>query len=314
MPIKIHHQLTDDASFAGGWFSIGNFDGVHRGHRAMISLLVENAKRDGLPSVVFTFDPPPVALLAPERVPPQLSSIERKAELLEPMGVTDLLVFPTHRELLELSAQEFFDDVIRGKLNAQGLVEGPNFFFGKNRTGNVEMLKRLCEAASITCEIVAPIETNGNLISSTCIRNMIKTGQIDRAIEMLGHPYQIHGLVTEGSKRGRELGFPTANLVQIPTLVPGEGVYSGTTIVDGNAYAAAIHIGPNPTFDEFNKKVEVHIIDFHGDLYGTILTVDFIKKLREIHPFSDSQELIGQLRRDIEQARKSAAKSLKGNS
>lgn len=303
MPIRIHQQLEHSAPFAGGWFSIGNFDGVHRGHQRMVECLVERARKANLPAVVFTFDPPPVAILAPEHVPPQLSSVERKAELLESMGVTDLLVYPTNRELLELSATEFFKQIIQEQLNARGLVEGPNFFFGKNRGGDVNMLKRLSQSNDIECEVVDPVVTNGNLISSTCIRNMIKSGKMQEAVTMLGHSYQLQGIVTEGSKRGRELGFPTANLEQIATLIPAEGVYAGLVLMNDRRLPAAVHIGPNPTFDEFNKKVEVHLLDFTGELYGQQLTVEFVSKLRDTHPFESRDALVAQLQKDIYQTR-----------
>ena len=197
-------------SFRGGYASIGNFDGVHRGHQSMLNALISRAKSDGVPSVAVTFDPHPIALLRPEATPPPLTSIEYRAELLGRYGVDVMIVLPTDRQLLALTAEEFFDRIVRGELHAKGLVEGPNFFFGRNRSGNVTVLRSLCTAHGLSFDVVPPVTVDEQLVSSSVIRSLIESGDIGHAVRLLGHPYRVSGVVGRGAERGRTLGLPTA--------------------------------------------------------------------------------------------------------
>jgi riboflavin kinase/FMN adenylyltransferase len=287
----------------GGAVSIGNFDGVHRGHRQIVERLRAAAARRGGPSVVFTFEPHPVRLLRPEQAPPPLTWTERKADLLAELGVDAMIAFPTDMQLLQLTAERFFAQIVVEQLRASAMVEGPNFFFGKNRAGNVQRLEQLCQQNAVELEIVEPIQQGEAFVSSSRIRRALADGEATAAAEMLGKPYRIRGLVTHGAGRGRGLGFPTANLDAVDTLIPGRAVYAAQVRVGQQAYAAAVHVGPNPTFGEAADKVEVHLIGFSGSLYGSVLEVDFLAKLRTIRTFEGVEQLRDQLQRDIRDAR-----------
>lgn len=298
--MQLLHQFDNTAGYRGGIVSIGNFDGVHRGHKKLISVLVERAKQLGVPAIVFTFDPHPIAILSPEHTPPCLSTIERKAELLGQCGVDYLIAYPTDVPLLKLTPQQFYQQIISEQLDAKGLVEGPNFFFGRDRAGNIETLKQLSAEDQREVNIVEPTSDGDEMISSSRVRHRIVAGEIKEAIEMLGHPYRITGQVAAGEGRGRTLGFPTANLHEIETLLPENGVYAAVGEVDGKRYPAAVNIGSNPTFSETACKFEAHLIGCNDDLYGKTIHVDLLNRLRDIIPFSDAESLQAQLEQDIQ--------------
>jgi riboflavin kinase/FMN adenylyltransferase len=299
----IRHLEGLPASARGGAVSIGNFDGVRRGHVAIVQKLLERAKAVGGPAIVFTFDPHPVRILRPEQSPPPLTWTERKAELLACQGVDWIVAYPTDEALLQLSATEFFARIVRSCLAAKALVEGPNFYFGHNREGTIERLGQLCGNADISLDIVAPVEIGGKIVSSSRVRDLIRAGNVDDANQLLSAPYRIRGMVTHGAGRGAKIGFPTANLSAVDTLLPAHGVYAGRTIVDGTAYPAAINLGPSPTFSDAMARVEVHLIGYDQTLYGQPLEVDFLARLRDIRPFASAEALVEQLRSDVEQAK-----------
>jgi riboflavin kinase/FMN adenylyltransferase len=296
-------QLLDGfdsaAGYQGGYVSIGNFDGVHRGHQSMISRLVDRAQASGVPAVVLTFDPHPIKLLRPELAPPSLSTIERKAELLGGCGVDFVVAYPTDRALLELTSEEFFRRIVLDELAACGMIEGPNFQFGHNRAGDVGTLKSLCDENGLTLDIVDAVETDGRVVSSSIVRSLIHAGELAEAAALLGHAYRLRGTVVEGAGRGRSLGFPTANLGGIATMLPADGVYAARCAVDGEQYPAAIHIGPNPTFDDDRQKVELHLIGFDGDLYSKVLAVDLVDRVRGTQSFESASDLQSQVREDL---------------
>jgi riboflavin kinase/FMN adenylyltransferase len=298
LPIVRHlEELTD--AMRGGAVAIGNFDGVHRGHLKIVERLLQRAAEVSGPAVIFTFDPHPVRILRPTECPPPLTWTERKAQLLAAYGVDRVVAYPTDRALLELSAREFFHRIVCQALGARGVVEGPNFFFGRGREGNVETLREFCGAAGISLDVVEPCVLDGELVSSSLVRRLVAEGNVSRARRMLSSPYRIRGMVTHGVGRGAELGYPTANLEAIDTLLPAEGVYAGVGWVNGTARPAAIHIGPNPTFGEGHLKVEVHLIDYDDALYGQPLEVEFLDRLRGVVTFADQASLIAQLDKDI---------------
>ena len=292
------------AGFSAGAVTIGNFDGVHRGHAQLIKQLRRRAAEFGGPSVVFTFEPHPVRLLRPAEAPAPLTWLARKAELLSLLGVDAVVAYPTTREFLSLTAREYFEQIIREKLDTRAIVEGPNFFFGKGREGNVELLADFCNASSISLDVVDPLTTDDDLISSSRVRAAISAGDVDTANEWLTQPYRIRGMVTHGAGRGATIGFPTANVSAVDTLLPGPGVYAGVSLTGGKRYQTAINVGPNPTFGEDRMKVEAHLIDFNGSLYGEPLEVDFVNRLRDIQRFDSPDALIAQLRNDVDRARK----------
>lgn len=292
-----------------GAVSIGNFDGVHWGHARIVAQLRAMAERVGGPAVVFTFDPHPVRLLRPELAPPPLTWTDRKAELLAGLGVDAVVAYPTDRQLLSLLPQEFFDQIVRGQLEAQGMVEGPNFYFGRDRAGTVDVLRELCTQANVELEVVQPLRigTSDEFISSSRVRRLIAAGDVDLARQMLTQPYRIRGMVTHGAARGAQIGFPTANIEAIDTILPGMGVYAGRTFVRGDCWPTALNLGPNPTFGEDEVKVEAHLIGYEGSLYGQAVEVDFLARLRDIQPFANVEALKEQLARDVRRADEIAA-------
>lgn len=294
-------------SLLHGAVTIGNFDGVHRGHARIVAELLAQAKAVGGPAVVFTFDPHPVVLLRPDAAPPPLTWTERKAELLEMLGVDAMIAYPTDDALLALTPQEFFDGIVRGRLASRAMVEGSNFCFGRRRAGDVRLLKDLCGQAEISLTVIEPLQIGNDTVSSSRVRDLIRAGNVAAAAGMLTQPYRIRGLVTHGAARGGRLGFPTANVAGIDTLLPAPGVYAGRAITDGNQWPAAINLGSNPTFGEQACKVEVHLIGFAGALYGRPLEVDFLARLRDIRPFASVDELKGQVAKDVEASRQIAS-------
>jgi riboflavin kinase/FMN adenylyltransferase len=290
-----------------GAVSIGNFDGVHRGHVAIVQRLLERAEAVGGPAIVFTFDPHPVRLLRPEQCPPPLTWTERKAELLAAQGVDWVVAYPTDEALLALSAAEFFNQFILQALAARALVEGPNFYFGHNREGTIDRLNELAVNAGVSLDIVHPVISGGAIVSSSRVRELIGKGQLEEANELLSAPYRIRGIVMHGAGRGAKIGFPTANLSGIDTLLPAIGVYAGLAWIGGSSYAAAINLGPSPTFGDAIIRVEVHLLDYAEPLYGQALEVDFLARLRDIRPFASPAELVEQLRRDVEQVKRIAS-------
>ena len=266
------------------------------------------AESVGGPATVLTFDPHPVRVLRPDQAPPPLTWTNRKADLLAELGVDVVIAWPTDRELLSLSHIDFFESIVVGQIAARAMVEGPNFFFGHNREGNVDRLADLCKGRGINLEIVVPVIDGDDFVSSSRVRHAIAAGDVDTARAMLTQPYRIRGMVTHGAGRGKSIGFPTANLSAIDTLTPPPGVYAGQAFVDGNTHAAAVHIGPNPTFGEHAVKVEVHLLGYDDSLYGSVIEVAFYSRLRDIVEFDSVDELKKQLKRDIEASRKLAAK------
>lgn len=284
---------------AFGAVSIGNFDGVHRGHARIVERLIAAARKVGGPSVVFTFDPHPVRLLRPSEAPPPLTWTDRKAELLGELGVDIVIAYPTDEWLLGLSAEDFFRWTVVERLQARAMVEGPNFFFGRNRQGDTAVLGALCDRFGVKLEIVEPLLVAGDYVSSSRVRQAVRQGDVALAASLLTRPYRIRGMVTHGAARGARIGFPTANVDAIDTVLPGQGVYAGSAIVGDATWPAAVNIGPNPTFGEHAVKVEAHLIGFHGSLYGQPLEIDFLARLRDTCKFASLDSLQEQLRQDV---------------
>ncbi len=312
--MKLVHNLADlpdelRGQLQRGAVSVGNFDGVHLGHARIIETLVKAAERVEGPAIVLTFDPHPARLLRPEQAPKPLTWIERKAELLAALGVDVTIAYPTDEALLRLSAREFFDEILRRRLDVRAMVEGPNFRFGRDRQGTIETLQGFTTEAGNELEVVDALRQGGDYISSSRLRSLIAEGDVQSAGRMMTAPYRIRGTVSRGMGRGAKIGFPTANLEDIDTLLPGEGVYAGAAYRGGDRWPAAINLGSNPTFDETTKKVEVHLIGFDEPLYGEALEVEFLSRLRDIRPFEDVEALKKQLAEDVKQAMNIAVKA-----
>lgn len=299
-------------SAAGRWsgdapacaVAVGNFDGVHIGHAEIARRLITAARRIDAPAVVFTFDPHPAAIVRPDAAPQPLTTASRRAELLLALGVDAVLVQPTDRNLLSLTAEAFYGDILRGRLRAAALVEGVDFRFGAGRQGDVRLLEALTATDGVILEVVPPVVVDGMAVSSSRLRSLIAAGDVRAAGGLATAAYRITGTVVAGARRGGPLGFPTANLAAIATLLPAQGVYAGWgTIAGGHErYPAAIHIGPNVSFGATAVSVEAHLIGFTGDLYGATLHVDFLDRLRDTRRFASIEDLKTQLAADVARA------------
>lgn len=301
--LAIDWMTHPPADYTAGAITVGNFDGVHRGHRELLAACIAEATLVGGPAVVVTFDPPPLAVLIPSATKPPLTTTVDRNELLLAAGVTRVVSIKTDAALLSLEPEAFFEDVVMGLFRAKAVVEGFNFRFGRGRSGDTTELRRLCGKHGVRFREVQPLLDGGEPVSSSRIRTAIQSGDVGTAAALLGREYSIRGVVETGAKRGRTIGFPTANLGDVRTLLPGTGVYAVRAILDGLTHPAAANVGPNPTFGEDARKIEVHLIDFTGDLYGKELSVAFVKRLRETRPFGGVAELVEQLKRDVAEAR-----------
>jgi len=283
-----------------GAVTVGNFDGVHRGHAALIAELRARAHSVNGPAVAVTFDPHPIALLAPDRLLPLLTTVSDRAELLRAAGADAVVILKTTSELLSLEPREFLDSVFGERLAARAVVEGFNFHFGRGRAGSTATIADWCRESNLPFTVIPPFQWNGALVSSSRVREALERGDLSTAAELLCRPYRLRGLVGSGAKRGQAIGFPTANLDQPLTLVPGDGVFAARArLADGGEWPTAVNIGPNPTFGEQVRKVEAHLIGFAGNLYGQPLALDFIGRLRDIRKFGSAEELKSQLHSDI---------------
>jgi riboflavin kinase/FMN adenylyltransferase len=298
-PIWLNHDETPPAECRGGAVTVGNFDGVHLGHAHLIRTLCEQ----GRPAVIVSFDPHPLCLLAPERFQPLLTTPEDRAEFLHNCGADAVVLLRTTPDLLKLSAGEFFERILRDGFRPAAIVEGFNFRFGRDRTGGLDTLAALCQTVGIRFTEVPPLELDGAPVSSSRVRNALLVGDMVEAARLMGRSYRLRGMVGTGQRRGHTLGFPTANLEKVETLVPADGVYAVRVKWDEAIWPGAANVGANPTFGENARKIEVHLIDFAGDLYGKPLAVEFLRRLRVTRPFAGPDDLKVQLHKDIEQAR-----------
>ncbi|MFH5804785.1 bifunctional riboflavin kinase/FAD synthetase [Alienimonas sp. DA493] len=307
-------QIVVPPEARGGLLSVGNFDGVHRGHAAILSELKRLAKKRGVPAVAVTFDPHPVAVLRPEFTPALLTTHERRAELLRAGGADAVVRLPVDRNLLAHTAGQFFERVLLGAFGAVGVVEGGDFRFGKDRVGDVSTLRRWGRPHGWTVETVEAVTVDGAPVSSSRIRGLIAEGAVAEAARLLGRPHRLAGTVVSGEGRGRTLGFPTANLAKLDVLPPAPGVYAGRATVDGRNYPVALHLGPRPTFDAGPPTAEAHLLDFSGDLYGRRLAVDLLDRVRGVRAFENAEELKRQVLADVSAARRIATATPTGES
>ena len=291
------------ADCRGGVVAVGNFDGVHRGHAALVAAARAMAGRVGGPVVPVTFDPHPLQLLAPERYQPPLTTVAERARLLQTIGADHVIVLRTTPELLALSPEYFFETLVAGAVRARGVVEGFNFRFGHNRAGSNDTLRALCADAGIEFQDVPAFELAGRPVSSSRVRDAVAAGDMAEATKLLGRPYRVTGVVGTGMKRGRTIGFPTANLQGVATLLPADGVYAVAVTTAAGRYVGAAHVGPNVTFGEHARTVEVYLLDFSGDLYGQELSLEFIAQIRGTIKFSSVADLVAQMTRDVDKAR-----------
>ncbi|MFO0807247.1 MAG: bifunctional riboflavin kinase/FAD synthetase [Gemmataceae bacterium] len=282
-----------------GAVTVGNFDGVHRGHGALLQELRRQCGV-GEPAVVLTFDPHPLAVLAPERLKPLLTSPDQRAELLIASGADHVVIAETTPALLGMNAEDFLSVIVRDGLKARAMVEGYDFHFGRGRAGTNATIRDWGVRLGVRTTVVEPYSYGGQVVSSSKVRHALESGDVTAAAMLLGRRYRLTGDVLVGARRGRTIGFPTANMERTETLVPGDGVYAVIVrLPDGSQWPAAANVGPNPTFGDQARKVEVHVIGFTGDLYGAALTIEFVDRLRETRMFASVADLTAQLRIDV---------------
>jgi len=286
-------SLPDVEHADGRRVAVGTFDGVHLGHREVIA---------GADSVL-TFDPHPVSVVSPQHTPRLLTTPERKAELVAALGVQEMIVIPFDAAFAARSAAEFIDEVLVAALGAELVSVGENFRFGARAQGDVALLRADARFQTVVHPL---LEIDGEIVSSSHIRGLLLAGEVEQANRLLGERFQLRGEVLHGDARGRELGFPTANLLPEETLVcPGHGVYACIASAPGlNPRGAAVSIGVRPTFQTGRGElIEGYVLDFEGDLYGSELTLDFLARLRGERRFDDASSLVEQMRRDVQQTR-----------
>ena len=294
-----------------GWgrsvITIGVFDGVHRGHQAIVGHAVKRAHDLDLQSVVMTFDPHPAEVVRPGSHPAVLTEPVRKAELIEQLGVDALCVVPFTPAFSKLSPEAFVHDVLVEALHAAVVVVGDNFRFGHKAAGDVALLENLGRSFGFTVEESPLVSAEGVVFSSTYIRSCVDAGDVRAAAAALGRPHRLAGVVVRGDGRGREIGFPTANLmVHRYAAVPADGIYAARLIRGGAQAAelpAAVSIGTNPTFSGRERRVEAYVLDFDGDLYGERVGLDFVAHLREQRMYETLEPLVAQIGEDVEQTR-----------
>jgi riboflavin kinase/FMN adenylyltransferase len=312
--VKRWHGLD---SVPTGWghcvVTIGVFDGIHRGHQSIIGEAVRTAAERGVPSVLITFVPHPSEVVRPGSHPAVLTTIVRRAELVEQLGVDIFLPLPFTLEFSRMPPDEFIHEALVDRLHASAVIVGENFRFGHKAAGDVPLLTRLGERFGFTTHGVPLLAEDGTVLSATFVRSCVTAGDMRNAQAVLGRPHRIDGVVERGDQRGRALGFPTANLRTEPyTAVPADGVYAGRvvrldewgrTVPGGELGCAAISVGTNPTFEVRQRRVEAYVLDFVGDLYGTTLGVEFIERLRGMERFESVDALVAQMHTDVAKTR-----------
>jgi riboflavin kinase/FMN adenylyltransferase len=297
--MKVRHD-ADPTSNEPSVVAIGVFDGLHRGHQAVIAQLIELSRKYDATASVVTFDPSPASVLAPERAPRQLATIDQRLEGFATLGVDQVRVLTFSRELSRESARDFIDRVLVHDLAARCVLVGEDFHFGHNREGNLALLRAVGLERGFDV-VAAPTHGDGARWSSSAVRNALSAGDVDEARRVLGHPFTLRGVVAHGDNRGVALGFPTANLsVADDQALPAEGVYAGATFIDDTWWPAAISVGTRPQFYEDGALlVEVHVVGYEGLLYDRTLDVVFLSRLREQSTFSTIDELVAQIGRDV---------------
>jgi riboflavin kinase/FMN adenylyltransferase len=286
---------------------MGTFDGVHRGHRRVIGTAVEDAREHGLRPAVVTFDPHPLRVLQAADPPPLITDTDAKAEIAAALGMEELVAIPFTDELSQMEPEEFISDVLVGVLGTRRVSVGANFRFGHGARGDVDMLRSRPE---LETTVVPLVEHGDSPVSSSRIRDLVREGDVVAAADLLAAPYRMEGEVVSGDARGRELGMRTANIAPAAgVLVPREGIYAATARVDGREVPAAVSIGVRPTFeDDGDMRVEAHLIGWDGDLYGRRLRLTFLERLRDEVKFDSAEDLQRQMRADVEQVERIAAR------
>jgi riboflavin kinase/FMN adenylyltransferase len=284
--------------------TIGNFDGVHKGHLVLFDKVKEIANAIGGQSVVMTFDPHPIKIMKPGNGPPLRTWIKPKLRLISEAGIDVIFCLPFTRQFGSISGRDFVRDILVEGIGVQEVVVGYDYTFGNKRQGNINLLKDMGKELGFKVHVVEPVYLGQTLVSSTSIRNLVREGNLAEANRLLGRDYQISGVVIKGAGRGTKLlNIPTANLSPVDELIPKRGVYAVEVEMDTGRYYGVCNIGHNPTFGENPLSIEIHLLDFSGDILGKELAINFIKLLRKERPFNAEGELAEQIMKDIKRAR-----------
>lgn len=286
--------------------ALGNFDGIHLGHQRLIGEAVAIARRNNGTAAVLTFHPHPMAVLKPELAPPMLLDQEAKRRMMAELGVDILILLPFTLNFAQLSPEEFIKDVLVKQLNVKAIVVGYNYSFGHRGRGNPETIWKYADECCYTLSVIPPVKVGSQVVSSTLIRNKLAEGDVAAAQKLLGYYPFTEGTVVLGDRRGNTLGFPTAN-IDCPAgmMVPARGVYSVHVDMDGETYLGVANVGTKPTFNGSNQRIniEVHLLDFCGDIYGKKIKVKYVRRLRDERKFSSITDLVNQIQADVQSAR-----------
>jgi len=283
--------------------TLGVFDGLHLGHQRIMQTVVERAKTVSAQATAITFDPHPRAVLHPESAPPLLQTLDQRLANFEVLGIEQAIVIPFTQEFASNPAEDFLHDIVHDRLHAIEVYLGKGFAFGRGRGGNIELLRRMSEELGFFADEVPEVCVRGKRVSSSLIRALLSEGRVNLARRMLGRPYGVEGVIIRGNQRGRTIGFPTANLKPHNRVVPKNGVYATATLVDGTWRRSITNVGVRPTFDEGSDvSIESYIFDFEGDLYGDVLRVRFLHRIRDERKFSGINELKAQIQKDTDRA------------
>jgi riboflavin kinase/FMN adenylyltransferase len=303
--MKVIKDLNDiPHEFRDAFVTIGNFDGVHRGHIPIFEKLIDEAHRENRKAVVITFDPHPKKILHPHIKPFYLiTSPDEKIKILEDSGIDGLILIPFDLEFSKITAESFVNDILWGKLHIRKIFIGHDYTFGKNKVGNKAFLADFGEKLGFEVETINAVKLGDEPISSTRLRYAILNGNVKLAARLLGRPYNVSGVVVPGKSRGSVLGIPTANIKPDKELLPAHGVYAVIVDLEGNRHQGVLNIGFNPTFSDNELSVEVYLLDFTGNIYGEKLNVLFVDRLRDEVKFDTPELLVEQVKKDIDQAR-----------
>ena len=284
--------------------TLGNFDGVHLGHQKIFNAVKEEARKIDGEAIVFTFDPHPLQVLAPQKCPPFITPFKKKLMLMEMLGIDVIIVAIFDLGIANITPEAFVKQILVDKIGPKKILVGYNYYFGKDRKGNVEMLIQLGKKFGFEVKVIGALKVNDTPVSSSKIRELIQDGQMGQAAHLLGRNYRLMGKVIWGSGRGKDLGFPTANLEILNGLYPKTGVYAVEVIIGNRTYPGVADVGYNPTFGKNPLSVEVHILDFTRDIYGEEIQLVFYKRMRDEKAFENSDSLVRQMKKDVDVARK----------
>lgn len=285
----------------GSVVAIGNFDGIHLGHRKILQILIREAEKLNLFSLLLTFHPHPEKVLA-ERQLKMLQTLEQRLNAIEKYGVQIAVVLPFNRRFAILSAEEFVQTIVLEKLKARKIIVGENFRFGSNREGDVSKLHTFSDAFHFDVQSIPPVVIDNDVVSSSLIRELLQKGKIERANALIGRPYEIEGTVIKGKSRGKDLGFPTANIHSLNDLAP-PGVFISKVEIGSKSWPSVTHVGSKPTFNEKGVHIESYIMGFRNDLYGQRIRTSFLRKIRDEKKFRTPEDLSHQIRKDLESAK-----------